>query len=143
MRYVKSIARITVLFFACRILRASEPMCLSRFDYDEKMLLKILRFEDALEKFDKKISDIVDMFDNNERKRNSETKEAVDKAKLDVKQIMEHIQQNISNVLIHDSRNIRTQLQEVETLRAKMREELKCKGIVSTKCNNIDKCLQL
>ena len=53
MGYVKSMVQLVIVFSLFGILKASEPMCLSRFDYDEKMLLKILKFEDALEKFEK------------------------------------------------------------------------------------------
>ena len=75
---VKSMAHIVIMFFVFGILKASEPTCLSRFDYDEKMLLKILRFEDAIAKFDKKITDIMDTLDDKETKWPSETKEVVD-----------------------------------------------------------------
>ncbi|KAH3709738.1 hypothetical protein DPMN_069202 [Dreissena polymorpha] len=88
------------------------------------MLLKILRFEDTLEKFDKKITDMMNTFENNERKGNSVTKEAVDEAKMKMKQVMEQIKQNTSNMLMNDSRNLRTQMQEVETLRDHMKGEI-------------------
>ncbi|KAH3809849.1 hypothetical protein DPMN_138229 [Dreissena polymorpha] len=146
MEYSKSIAHIVILFFLFGTLKASEPRCLSRFDYDEKMLLKILRFEDVLEKFDKKITDIIDTLDANERKRNSKAMEAVDEAKLKINQVIEKIKQNSSFLLINDSTTLQTQLQEVETLKAKITEELdqqrsaiglNRKGIVSTKCNRL------
>ncbi|XP_052215843.1 complement C1q tumor necrosis factor-related protein 4-like [Dreissena polymorpha] len=124
MEYSKSIAHIVILFFLFGTLKASEPRCLSRFDYDEKMLLKILRFEDVLEKFDKKITDIIDTLDANERKRNSKAMEAVDEAKLKINQVIEKIKQNSSFLLINDSTTLQTQLQEVETLKAKITEEL-------------------
>ncbi|KAH3809793.1 hypothetical protein DPMN_138173 [Dreissena polymorpha] len=59
------------------------------------MLLKILRFEDALQKFDKKFTDIFDTFDNNDRKWNGETKTKVDEAKLKMKQVLEEIKQTL------------------------------------------------
>ena len=59
------------------------------------MLLKILRFEDALQKFDKKFTDSIDTFDDNERKRNNETQKAVDEAKLKMKQVLEEIKQTL------------------------------------------------
>ncbi|KAH3812254.1 hypothetical protein DPMN_140680 [Dreissena polymorpha] len=124
MDHVKSISHIVIVFLLLGTIEASEPRCLSRFDYDEKMLLKILRFEDVLEKFDRKITDMMNTFEDNERKRNSETKEALDEAKLKMKQLMDEIKQNTSNVLMSDSRNLRTQMQEVEALRVQMRGEI-------------------
>ncbi|KAH3800935.1 uncharacterized protein LOC127838891 [Dreissena polymorpha] len=124
MDYAKSIGHIVIVFLLFGTIEASEPRCLSRFDYDEKMLLKLLRFEDTIEKFNRKITDMMNTFEDNERKRNSVTKEAADEAKLKTKQIMDEIKQNTSNVLMNDSRNLRTQMQEVETLRAQMRGEM-------------------
>ncbi|KAH3809852.1 hypothetical protein DPMN_138232 [Dreissena polymorpha] len=59
------------------------------------MLLKILRFEDALQKFDKKFTDIFGTFYNNDRKWNGETKTTVDEAKLKMKQVLEEIKQTL------------------------------------------------
>ncbi|KAH3809643.1 hypothetical protein DPMN_138018 [Dreissena polymorpha] len=56
---VMLMAQLVIVFFLFETLKASEPMCLSRFDYDEKMLLKMLKFEDALEKFEKSRKGIV------------------------------------------------------------------------------------
>ncbi|XP_052219108.1 uncharacterized protein LOC127836499 isoform X2 [Dreissena polymorpha] len=57
MGFVKLMAQLVIVFFLLGILKASEPMCLSRFDYDEKMLLKMLKLEDALEKIEKSRKD--------------------------------------------------------------------------------------
>ncbi|KAH3809653.1 hypothetical protein DPMN_138028 [Dreissena polymorpha] len=57
MGYVKWMVQLVIVFFLFGILKASEPMCLSRFDYDEKIMLKILKLEDALEKFEKNKTD--------------------------------------------------------------------------------------
>ena len=35
-----------------------EPTCLSKFDYDEKMLMKLLRLEDMVAKFDTRVTDL-------------------------------------------------------------------------------------
>lgn len=35
-----------------------EPQCFSRFDYDEKLLLKLLRIEDKIQKFENLINDL-------------------------------------------------------------------------------------
>jgi len=40
----------------------SDPQCLSRFDYDEKMLMKLLRLEDTVAKFDARVTELVAMF---------------------------------------------------------------------------------
>ncbi|KAH3709733.1 hypothetical protein DPMN_154576 [Dreissena polymorpha] len=119
MDVVKSPAHIVIVFLLFGTIGASEPTCLSRFDYEEKMLLKIRRFEDALEKFDKKITNIMDTLEDNERKRNSETKATVDEAKLNMKLVLEEIKQN-KNVLMNDSRNLQTLLREEEALKAQM-----------------------
>ncbi|WAR23583.1 CAPR2-like protein [Mya arenaria] len=48
-----------------------EPVCLSRFDYDEKMLLKFLRIEDTVAKFDERVTSIVQDFAKKEQILNS------------------------------------------------------------------------
>ena len=47
-----------------------EPKCLSRFDYDEKMLMKLLRLEDIVTKFDARVTYVVDSYAGSEVKLN-------------------------------------------------------------------------
>ena len=47
-----------------------EPKCLSRFDYDEKMLMKLLRLEDIVTKFDARVTDVVDSYAGSEVRLN-------------------------------------------------------------------------
>ncbi|XP_052812262.1 uncharacterized protein LOC128239855 [Mya arenaria] len=49
---------VGLLALGFHVIFAVEPQCLSRFDYDEKMLLKLLRIEDKLEHIEQVIHDI-------------------------------------------------------------------------------------
>ncbi|XP_052814123.1 uncharacterized protein LOC128241209 [Mya arenaria] len=51
-------AAVVVFALGFHVILADEPKCLSRFDYDEKMLLKLLRIEDKLEHFEQVIQDL-------------------------------------------------------------------------------------
>ncbi|XP_052815019.1 complement C1q-like protein 3 [Mya arenaria] len=49
---------VVVLALGFHVIFAEEPQSLSRFDYDEKMLLKLLRIEDKLEHIEQFIEDM-------------------------------------------------------------------------------------
>ena len=55
----------------------AEPKCLSRFDYDEKMLMKLLRLEDIVTKFEARVTDVVDSYAGSEVRLNHALEAAV------------------------------------------------------------------
>jgi len=68
---------LLVLVVALSGALGGEPKCLSRFDYDEKMLMKLLRLEDIVTKFDARVTDVVDSYAGSEVRLNHALETAV------------------------------------------------------------------
>jgi len=54
-----------------------EPTCLSKFDYDEKMLMKLLRLEDTVAKFDTRVTDLAAKYAASEERLELALKSAI------------------------------------------------------------------
>jgi len=68
---------LLVLVVALSGALGGEPKCLSRFDYDEKMLMKLLRLEDIVTKFDARVTDVVDSYAGSEVRLNHALETAI------------------------------------------------------------------
>jgi len=68
---------LLVLVATLGVALGGEPKCLSRFDYDEKMLMKLLRLEDIVTKFDARVTEVVDSYAGSEVRLNHALETAV------------------------------------------------------------------
>ncbi|XP_052814124.1 uncharacterized protein LOC128241210 [Mya arenaria] len=75
---------VVVFVLGFHVILADEPKCLSRFDYDEKMLLKLLRIEDKLEHIEQFI-------DNMKSVDPEKLKTTVEQIGIEVKVLQKHM----------------------------------------------------
>jgi len=84
-----------------------EPKCLSRFDYDEKMLMKLLRIEDTVAKFDTRVTELATKYAASEKRLEFALKSAIanfsnsfDKTTEDFKAISASLTTSLSDSVI-------------------------------------------
>jgi len=83
-----------------------EPKCMSRFDYDEKMLMKLLRLEDTVAKFDTRVTELAAKYAASEERLELALKSAIanlsnsfDKTTADFKAISASLTTSLSDLV--------------------------------------------
>ncbi|XP_060607289.1 uncharacterized protein LOC132759516 isoform X2 [Ruditapes philippinarum] len=79
---------VVVLFLYVINGEPGEPKCFSRFEYDEKMLMKLLRFEDKIQKFEEFINGV----------KARENKEKEERDKLFAAELEKYKQENAEEI---------------------------------------------
>ncbi|XP_060607287.1 heavy metal-binding protein HIP-like [Ruditapes philippinarum] len=119
---------VVILCFSVVNGEPGEPKCFSRFDYDEKMLMKQLRFEDKVQKFEDFINRLKAREENEKEERSKLFAAELEKYKQENSEEVER-QKIVTSEMLE---NVENSKMELENVHKQINEKMKGKVVAFT-----------